>query len=156
MTSGGARNRSGPGADPASERSAERGIQYKLLPREGFTGRVPAYPLPTPSARERALWKQLWRTPQAAMWNAERWRVYTVGQYCRWAVRAEDHDASASTIAQVHRLADQIGLTPAGLKENGWRLAADEVGAKRTSTAAVKPTKASAATPTRRLRAVSE
>jgi hypothetical protein len=29
------------------------------------------------------------------------------------------------------RLADQIGLTPAGLKENGWRISTDEVAAKR-------------------------
>jgi len=157
MPRGGARNRSGPQADPSSERSEQRGLQFRLLPREGFTGCVPAYPLPTPTVRERALWKSLWRTPQAAMWNVERWRVYTVGQYCRWAVRAEDQDASASTLAQVHRLADQLGLTPAGLKENGWRLAVDELAQQRTtSTPAKARTTTKAAAPTRRLRAVSE
>ncbi|MDY0891869.1 hypothetical protein [Frigoribacterium sp. CFBP9030] len=89
------------------------------------------------------------------MWNAERWRVYAVGQYTRWAVRAEEMDASASTLAQVHRLADQIGMTPAGLKENGWRLAVDELGAKRDAgPTATKTTSSTKTGPTvRRLRA---
>lgn len=155
MARGGARNRSGPQADPDSATSERRGLTYKLLPREGFTGRVPAWPLPTATARERALWKSLWRTPQAAMWDLERWRVYAVGQYTRWAVRAEDLEASASTLAQVHRLADQIGLTPAGLKENGWRLAVDELGAKRAEVTATPTSSKSkdGAPPVRRLRA---
>ena len=156
MPRGGARNRSGPQADPDSLTSERRGLTYKLLPREGFTGRVPAWPLPTATPRERALWKSLWRTPQAAAWNAERWRVYAVGMYTRWAVRAEDLEASASTLAQVHRLADQIGLTPAGLKENGWRLAVDELGAKRDASApaSTKTTSSTSTGPTvRRLRA---
>jgi hypothetical protein len=158
MTSGGSRNRSGPQADPNSERSEQRGLAFKLLPREGFTGRVPAFPLPKATPRERAFWKQLWRTPQAAMWNAEQWRIYAVGQYCRWAVRAESPDSPAATLGQVHRLADQIGLTPAGLKENGWRLAVDELGAKRDDPATPSAAKRSTtkAPPTRRLRAVSE
>jgi hypothetical protein len=31
----------------------------------------------------------------------------------------------------VMRLADQVGLTPAGLRENGWKVATDEIGARR-------------------------
>jgi hypothetical protein len=158
MTSGGARNRSGPAADPDSATSERRGLTYKLLPREGFTGRVPAYPLPKPTARERELWRVLWRTPQAAMWNVERWRLYTIGQYCRWSVRAEDPESPAAVLGQVHRLADQIGMTPAGMKENGWRVQQDEMAAKRSETSAPAATKAAKtpttkAAPVRRLRA---
>lgn len=155
MTSGGSRNRSGPRPDPNSATSERRGLTFKLLPREGFTGRIPAFPLPEPSSRERALWKLLWRMPQAAMWNAESWRIYTVGQYTRWAVRAEDPAAAAAILGGVQRLADQIGLTPAGLKENGWRLSVDEVGAQRqaTATPTEKPARTKAAS-SRRLRAV--
>jgi hypothetical protein len=40
-------------------------------------------------------------------------------------------DANASLVAQLHRFRDQIGLTPAGLKENGWAIARDETAAKR-------------------------
>jgi len=53
-------------------------------------------------------------------------------------------------MGQVIRLADQIGLTPAGMKENGWALAADEVQAKRDD----KPATTSQDVPKRRLRAV--
>ena len=155
VSHGGARNRSGPPADPNSERSEQRGLAFKLLPREGFTGRVPAYPLPDPSARERALWKELWRTPQAAMWNVERWRIRIVGMYCRAWVRAEDPESPASVLTQVNRLGDQLGLTPAGLRDNGWRLAVDEVATKREKTSTAKTAAPSApASSRRRLRAV--
>jgi hypothetical protein len=153
MTSGGARNRSGPQPDPNSATSERRGLQFKLLPREGFTGRVPAFPLPKPSARERAVWTQLWRTPQAAMWDLERWRMPSIGLYCRLFVRAESPESSSSLVAQLHRLADQLGLTPAGLKENGWRMSVDEVGEKREAQAPSKKTTAAAP---RRLRVVNE
>ena len=43
--------------------------------------------------------------------------------WCRWSVRMEADDASAALGNVVVRFADQIGLTPAGLKENGWKIA---------------------------------
>ncbi|MEO6116001.1 MAG: hypothetical protein ABIP33_06415 [Pseudolysinimonas sp.] len=116
---------------------------------------MPAFPLPNPSARERAVWKTLWRTPQAAMWDIESWRKPAVGLYCRLFVRSEALDANASLVAQLHRLGDQLGLTPAGLKENGWRLAIDEVSAKRESTATTKPATRTRPQPVRRPRIVS-
>jgi hypothetical protein len=75
-----------------------------------------------PSAPESALWKLLWRTPQAAAWISEPWRHETIATYVRWRVRMHDPEAPASIGATVIRLADQIGLTPAGLRENGWEL----------------------------------
>jgi hypothetical protein len=92
------------------------------LPRAGFTGRVPAWPLSPASTREREVWKQIWRTPQAAAWSTEPWRHRTVGLYVRATVRCEASDAPASLLTAAIRLADQIGLTPAGLRENGWEL----------------------------------
>ena len=130
MASGGARNRSGPQPDPASGRSDARGIVLTALPNEGYRGEPPAFPLPGVSERESALWVRVWRSPQACAWVLEPWRHYTVGQYVRWAVKCEQEDASASLVAQMIRLADQIGLTPAGLKENGWAIAADELSAR--------------------------
>lgn len=157
MPRGGARNRSGPQPDPSSERSEQRSLQFRLLPREGFTGRVPAFPLPKPTPRERVVWREIWRTPQAAMWNVERWRMRTVGMYCRWTVRAEAMDATAATMTQVQRLGDQLGMTPAGLKENGWRIAVDEVAIARTSASPTTTKARTTKAPTsRRLRAVGE
>ena len=139
MPSGGARNRSGPAADPNSDRSQRNGLTYKLLPRNGFAGRAPRFPLPDPSPREKLMWRDLWKTPQAAMWDIERHRLPTIGHYCRLLVRCEDVEAPASLYAQLHRFADQLGLTPAGLKENGWRLAVDELAEKRAEKSAAEP-----------------
>lgn len=150
MGSGGSRNRSGPAVDPRSGRSDSRGLKFTALPREGFRGDAPEFPLPDASGREVEVWGAAWRTPQAAAWAVEPWRWYTVALWVRVSVRVEDPEAPAALLGHVHRFADQIGLTPAGMKENGWALAADEVKEKRDE----KPAATSQAAPKRRLRAV--
>jgi len=160
VTRGGARNRSGPSADPTSGRSDRRGFKLTALPSEGFDGDVPEFPLQpivlfneyfegegksrtkvkerddgaTESFREREadVWAEAWRTPQACAWSMESWRWPIVAEYCRLKAVVEfDPSASAALVSQLHRYRDQIGLTPAGLKENGWAIAVDQVGAKR-------------------------
>ncbi len=158
MARGGARNRSGPQADPQSLRSAERGIVLTALPAEGRKGRAPAFPLPKVDRftmidgtrivdragstafrrRELAVWAECWKMPQACAWELEPWRGPTVAEFCRLKTVVElEPDANASLVAQLHRYRDQIGLTPAGLKENGWAIAKNEIAAK---TAAKQPT----------------
>jgi hypothetical protein len=122
MASGGARNRSGPQADPNSLTSGKRGLSLQTLPSVGYEGEIPDMPLADLTDRESEVWAQLWRTPQATAWIAEPWRWRTVAMYVRWSVRSEG-DVPAAFLGQVHRLGDQIGLTPAGLKENGWAIA---------------------------------
>jgi hypothetical protein len=51
--------------------------------------------------------------------------------WVRLSVRCEDPEAGAALYAQLHRFADQIGLTTAGLAEMGWQVAPDEVGSRR-------------------------
>lgn len=156
MAHGGARNRSGPTADPNSARSEARGIKFLHLPSKGYTGRVPAWPLTKATAREREVWKEAWRTPQAAQWIRDKWRHRTVAMWVRWSVRAEDIDAPAAALTQSLRLADQIGLSPAGLIENGWKIVGDEVAEARTAKQEKPATKTEArSAPVRRLRAVS-
>lgn len=139
MPRGGARNRSGPGHDPDSNRSDQRGISLTTLPSEGFTGEAPAFPLPAPAnravaARECEIWAEAWTTPQAAAWAAASWRWTIVAEYCRLKATIElTPDIAASFVSQLHRYRDQLGLTPAGLKENGWRIAVDETAVKRTA-----------------------
>lgn len=180
MTSGGSRNRSGPGVDPNSGRSDRRGVTFSALPAEGYTGRVPAFPLPervvwvetvdlktgargrkradaatkAVRRREMQLWRWAWRTPQAAAWAlpSESWRLHTIAMWVRTYVLCESSEATAADKGSLHRFADQIGLTPAGLRENGWAVAADAVGAKsaeKKSRAKAEPAKRE-----RRLRAV--
>lgn len=132
MARGGARNRSGPKADPTSGRSDRRGYKLSALPAQGYDGPVPAFPLAEPTEREIEVWEALWRTPQACAWSmpSESWRVRTVGLYARTVVRCEAADAPSALLGQLHRFADQIGMTTAGLAEMGWSVAVDEVSAK--------------------------
>jgi len=157
MPRGGARNRSGPAPDPKSGRSDRRGFRLDALPAEGYQGEPPAYPLEAVPvydiwfedkkrvkelddkatearfAREQTLWAASWRAPQAEAWIREPWRWQTVAMYVRTMALCESADATAADKNSLHRFADQIGMTPAGLKENGWKIATDEVAAKRSS-----------------------
>lgn len=177
MARGGARNRSGPQADPNSGRSDQRGIKFTALPACGYDGPVPDWPLPKRivwhswfedgkkvrendeactdqvAEREADLWGWAWRTPQACAWAqpSESWRLYTVAMWVRTFVLCESSEATAADKGSLHRFADQIGMTPAGLRENGWAIAKDEVGAKRAD---AEP-KADVPKPSRRMRVVS-
>lgn len=176
MGSGGARNRSGPGVDPTSGRSDQRGIKLTALPASGYTGEIPEFPLPVAVAyvfaededgrrrrttdqeatdeqrsRELEVWCEAWRTPQAIAWERESWRWPIVAEYCRLKTIIErDPGANATLVGQLHRFRDQIGLTPAGMKENGWAIAPDVVSEKRQEHAEAAKTTAA---PQRRLRA---
>lgn len=157
MTRGGARNRSGPQADPNSGRSDRRGYSLKALPSDGFDGEAPSWPLPrrevfrkevdefgnsvpmfdkaateAVARREVELWEWAWLTPQACAWSmpSESWRLHTIAMWVRTFVLCESSDATAADKGSLHRFADQIGMTPAGLRENGWAIVTDEVGAK--------------------------
>lgn len=131
MARGGARNRSGPRPDEKSGRSDRRGVVFTALPVEGYDGAPPEFPLPLATDRELMVWAEAWRTPQAAAWSVHPWRWRSVAMWVRWSVRMEAEDASAALGNVVIRYADQIGLTPAGMKENGWKIAEDDLAAKR-------------------------
>jgi hypothetical protein len=155
LTSGGARNRSGPPRDPNSGRSDALGVSFQRLPSGGYAGEVPEYPLAKVSVyttyyedkkpvkeldegetesrweREADLWAWAWGTPQAVAWAREPWRQHAVAMWVRTAVICESSEATAADKNSLHRFADQIGLTPAGLKENGWAIAQDEVAQRR-------------------------
>ncbi len=159
MASGGARARSGPAPDPRSGRSDSRGLSFELLPADGYRGRIPRFPLPriefcvftkvgekindpdgseSFADRERELWKWAWRTPQATVWKREPWRQYTVALWVRTAATCETQRATAADKTALLRLADQIGLTPAGLAANGWQIGSEGETAPVASGASVK------------------
>lgn len=148
MPRGGARNRSGPAPDPNSGRSERRGFKLTALPSEGYRGEVPDFPLPGPSDREIEVWESLWRTPQACAWSMQSWRWLNVADLVRLQVRGEAHDAPVNIATVVRQLRADLGLTPAGLKENGWAIAVDEVAERREERGS-----GTTAAPVRRLRA---
>src|SRR5699024_7967414 len=75
----------------------------------------------------------LWSTPQACAWSmpSESWRLMTIGLYARTFVICESGDATAADKGSLHRFADQIGMTTAGLAEMGWKVAVDETAERR-------------------------
>lgn len=159
--------RSGPLPDPNSLRSAQRGLSWTALPSEGYRGKVPDFPL-APAVvvhvlqrggaqvrefdeaetdlrqqREAALWEWAWRTPQACAWAREPWRWHAVAMWVRTMAVCESPDATAADKNSLHRFADQIGLTPAGLRENGWAISKDELGERRPDAPAPAPARSS-------------
>lgn len=133
MARGGARNRSGPQKDESSGRSERLKFQLTALPEDGYEGVVPEFPIPAGDdfevrERELEIWADCWRTPQACAWSMEPWRHRIIGQYCRLSAIVELAGMPpANMVAQLHRFRDQLGLTPAGLKENGWKIASAPV-----------------------------
>jgi len=174
MPSGGARNRSGPPPDPNSLKSARIGLSLTALPAAGYDGEVPEFPLPKVPVydiwfenkerhkvldveatdarfdRELELWEWAWRTPQAAAWANESWRADSVAMWVRTRAVCESGEATAADKNALHRFADQIGLTPAGLAFNGWKIAADQLAEKR----AEKPESEKAPTARDRMKAL--
>lgn len=133
MPKGGARTRSGPQADLSSLRSAQRGLSLTALPSEGYQETAPALEdfLTEPTARQVALWSQLWRTPQACAWAKQAWRWPIVADLVMYRARADADDAPASLATAVRQLRDDLGLSEAGLKANGWAIAEDETAERR-------------------------
>lgn len=152
----GGHNRVGPKPDENSARSDRRGYSLTALPSGGFDGETPAFPLPSRRVyrweyedkrrfqvldldatevvtdRELDLWSWLWTTPQACAWSmpSEAWRLHTIAMYVRTFVVCEGSEATAADKGSLHRFADQIGMTTAGLAEMGWKVAVDELAEK--------------------------
>lgn len=61
---------------------------------------------------EKALWAELWSTPQAVIWE-ESHANREVAQYVRWKVRAEQGELKAASEAR--QLSDRLGLNPLAL-----------------------------------------
>lgn len=181
MVAGGARARSGPAPDPDSGRSAARGLNFQALPSEGYKGRIPDFPLDPIvlfsehfedgakvreadedasadfHSREGVVWVEAWRSPQGAAWAVESWRWPVVAEYCRLKVTVElDPGSNAALVGQLHRYREQIGLTPAGLRLNGWQIARDEVGARREKSPAPEVSGGRMSARERRLKAVGD
>lgn len=147
MVSGGPRARSGPAPDPDSYRSLNR--EWVDLPSRGFAGPVPDFPLPRAiqfmeyfedgkkvSEKdddatdevwdvELELWAELWRKPQAAAWDSLGLK-FQVAAYVRAFLESVKADAVSGLKTAVLRMETELGLSVAGMRQNGWRIADDK------------------------------
>lgn len=103
-------------------------VGTRKLPAEGRRGKPPTWPLSGPAPSERAIWVDLWKTPQAAAWEELGWNR-TVARYARLLTVAESLDKDA--LSEARQLEDRLGLTPKSMRMLLWEIVADEVAEKR-------------------------
>ena len=118
------------------------------MPAEGFSGDVPEFPLGSASPQEVELWADLWRKPQAVMWD-RMCSHRTVARYAFLLSVVEDptRDVQAAILGEVRQLEQQLGVTPKAMRDLRWEIVADEVAERREEKA-----QPAAARPTRRLK----
>ena len=161
VTSGGARARSGPPADPnALRRDRKDDREWVSLPAEGFAGEVPVFPLPripvynvyfadkervkefdSDATEERwesetGLWAELWAKPQAFMWD-QLGLKFQVAAYVRAYLESVGPDSNAGLKTAALRMEAELGLSTVGMGQLRWKFSADEVGAAREDSGAV-------------------
>lgn len=91
------------------------------LPSRGRRGRTPAWPLASVETAEQAsLWKQLWRTPQAVVWDEFEW-TRVVARYVAVVLKAED-ELDSKLLAEARQLEDRLGLSPMAMLRLRWTI----------------------------------
>lgn len=111
----------GPPPNP-NRRRRNVGPSTTKLPAEGREGEVPPWPLPKGKSaprnrREAEVWAELWRTPQAVMWERLAW-TRTVARYVRFLVQVEAGDVRIAS--EVRQMEDRLGLNPLALLRLRW------------------------------------
>lgn len=150
MPKGGARVNSGPPPDPNALRRDRASDKdgWTLLPAAGRSTEAPGWPLrrhveqvtdldrhvaaEADDERETVVWSQVWATPQAVAWERLAWS-FDVAIYVRFLVAAEAGDMKAA--GEVRQWSDRLGLNPAAMLRNRWKIAPDELASRRTSPA---------------------
>lgn len=124
MASGGARARSGPPPERNAIRNGRSGADWIRLPASGRKGAPPGWPLTRPTKREVALWSDLWKTPQAIMWEGNG-QGLEVALYVRSLREAEKSGSSSAARTLLLRQQEYLGLSQPGLARNRWTIVDD-------------------------------
>lgn len=138
MARGGARINSGPPPDPNALRRERQSDKdgWTDLPAEGRAGDPPVWPLcgldNGLSDREKAVWREIWATPQAVAWDRLGWR-HEIAVYVRLMVLVEGGQIAAA--AELRQWSDRLGLNPAAMLRNRWRIARDQLADRRPAPA---------------------
>jgi hypothetical protein len=95
---------------------------WALLPAGQWDGEPPAWPLDFRTEREGDVWVELWRKPQAAMWD-QLGQALEVALFVRLLVAAEQPDAKTELIKTLRQYLDSLGLSVQGMLRNRWKIA---------------------------------
>ena len=110
---------------PAPKKNARFGVGksgWVSLPAEGRPGKAPAWPL---SGRAPAGWAELWRLPQAVMWERDNAFVQ-IATYLM--TRNAAHEAlvngepNAALLSELRQIEDRIGLSPMAMRRLQWEI----------------------------------
>lgn len=130
--------------NPSSRRQAgNQAHTWTDLPAAGFAGEIPEFPLGSSLIvetlavhdRELEVWADIWRTPQAEAWHRNGW-VRDVALYVRFFTIGETGRLDEAKEARMW--SDRLGLNPAAMLKNRWRVRSDEVGEQRGTKAKPK------------------
>lgn len=95
---------------------------WVALPADGRKGRAPRWPL---SGRVQRGWAELWRRPQAVMWERNH-DEFLVARYLilRNTIQDElDHSVvNATAMAELRQIEDRLGLSPMAMKRLQWEI----------------------------------
>lgn len=153
---GGARTGAGRPPDPSSLAESLRieSGTIRTLPKER-SGGVPAWPLSKASARESAVWREMWKRPQAIVWE-EQGSHRQVAMYVRTSVEAETPGATAALRGLLLRQENDLLLSHAALLRAGFRISVNP--SPSATIASSKPQAARRSVPSSRgrLRAVED
>lgn len=110
---------------PAPKKHARYGVGksgWVTLPGDGRRGSTPDWPF---GGRTPAGWVDLWRLPQAVMWEQQR-NELVVARYLVLRKMTEQpeslEDVNAAALSEVRQLEDRLGLTPMALKRLQWEI----------------------------------
>lgn len=131
------------GNGPAPKRPEDRARANKpptaeiTLPREGYAGEIPPWPLARKTAADAQLWATLWRTPQAAAWAPMGDGVHR--ELARYVVLTRGATADHRIAAEVRQLGDRFGMNPLSMRRLGWQVVGDDLADARGAEPRVRP-----------------
>lgn len=104
---------------------------WTTLPAEGRTAEPPPFLLPHPTAREKAMWAEEWKRPQALMWERDH-QEREVALYVRNAIACEGKP-DPKLLPILLRQQEALGLSQPGLLRRRWRIEEPAPAKKRTN-----------------------
>ncbi|WP_175627558.1 hypothetical protein [Microbacterium sp. CSI-V] len=133
MPRGGPRAGAGRTPDTSSLSEAVRieAGAIRTLPKER-TGPVPEWPLSEASERELEVWADMWRKPQAIVWE-EQLLFRPVAFHVRTSVKAEDPDSKSAILSVLMRQENELLLNYRVLLSAGLRISTNPVQAPTVS-----------------------